>query len=127
AAQVALAIKRRQISDELLRSARHDELTGLPNRRLFQDRMKSALSRCKRKAARLAVLFIDIDNFKQVNDSFGHDAGDFLLQEVALRLKQYLREEDTVARLGGDEFVVLLEDVEVQEAAWTVADKLRHM
>src|SRR5690606_4247640 len=110
----------------LLRSARHDELTGPPNRRLFQDRLKSALSRSKRRAARTAVLFIDIDKFKEVNDSFGHDAGDSLLQEVALRLKQCLREEDVVARLGGDEFVVLLEDIETKEVAWTVADKLRY-
>lgn len=74
----------------------------------------------------MAVLFIDIDKFKEVNDSFGHDAGDSLLQEVALRLKQCLREEDVVARLGGDEFVVLLEDIETKEVAWTVADKLRY-
>jgi diguanylate cyclase (GGDEF)-like protein len=124
-AQVATAIKRRQLNDELLRSARHDELTGLPNRRLFHDRMKSVLARCRRRQCRAAVLFVDIDNFKQVNDSFGHAVGDLLLQKVALRLKHCVREEDTVARLGGDEFVVLLEEVDVQEDALAVADKIR--
>jgi diguanylate cyclase (GGDEF)-like protein/PAS domain S-box-containing protein len=124
-AQVATAIGRRQLNDELLRSARYDDLTGLPNRRLFHDRMKSVLARCKRRQSRMAVLFVDIDNFKQVNDSLGHAAGDLLLQKLASRLRHCLREEDTVARLGGDEFVVLLEEVEAQEDASVVADKIR--
>ncbi|MEN3297509.1 MAG: hypothetical protein V7642_6762 [Burkholderiales bacterium] len=124
-AQVATAIKRRQLHDELLRSARYDELTGLPNRRLFHDRMKSVLARCRRRQSRMAVLFVDIDNFKQVNDSFGHAVGDLLLQKVARRLKHCVREEDTVARLGGDEFVVLLEEIDVQENALAIADKVR--
>ncbi len=124
-AQVATAIRRRQVHDELLRSAMYDELTGLPNRRLLYDRLRSALSRCKRKKERMALLFIDIDNFKKVNDSLGHATGDLLLQEVAVRLKNCLRDEDTVARLGGDEFVVLLEDIKVQENAWAIAEKIR--
>jgi diguanylate cyclase (GGDEF)-like protein len=123
-AQIATAIKRRQLNDELVRSARYDELTGLPNRRLFHDRMKSALARCRRRQSRAAVLFVDIDKFKQVNDSLGHAVGDLLLQKVALRLKHCVREDDTVARLGGDEFVVLLEDVDMQDAL-VVADKIR--
>lgn len=123
-AQVATAIKRRQLSDELVRSARYDELTGLPNRRLLHDRMKSILAKCRRKRSGLAVLFVDIDNFKQVNDSLGHAVGDILLQEVALRLEGCLRAENTVARLGGDEFVVLLEEVHMLEAS-TVANKIR--
>jgi diguanylate cyclase (GGDEF)-like protein/PAS domain S-box-containing protein len=124
-AQVATAIERRQSNDELVRSALYDELTGLPNRRLFRDRMKSVLARCRRRQGSLAVLYIDIDDFKQVNDSLGHAAGDLLLQKVALRLKRCVREEDTVARFGGDEFVVLLGEVSAQADALAVADKIR--
>ncbi|KIF82757.1 diguanylate cyclase domain-containing protein [Noviherbaspirillum autotrophicum] len=125
-AQVATAMERKRLSVELLRAARHDELTGLPNRRLFQDRMASALARCKRKQGRIALLYLDIDDFKQVNDSLGHAAGDVLLQEVAQRITHCVREEDTVARLGGDEFVVLLEDVRTADDVMLVADKIRH-
>lgn len=124
-AQVATAIERKRLSAELLRAARHDELTGLPNRRLFQDRMASALARCRRKQSRIALLYVDIDKFKQVNDTLGHAAGDLLLQEVARRLTHCVREEDTVARLGGDEFVVLLENIHGPQDALNVADKIR--
>ena len=125
-AQVATVIERRQLSAELLRLARYDELTGLPNRRLFHERMNSVLARCRRKQSRMAVLFVDIDNFKDVNDSLGHAVGDILLQEVALRLERCLRDEDTVARLGGDEFVVLLEEIHGQESISVVAEKIRN-
>lgn len=125
AEQVTTAASRKQAHAELVRSARYDDLTGLPNRRLFHDRMKATLSRCKRRERRMAVLFIDINRFKQVNDSFGHDTGDLLLQEVALRLKQSLREEDIIARLGGDEFTVILEDLTTRDEAFAVADKIR--
>jgi len=123
--QVAIAIDRAQLKAELLRAARYDELTGLPNRRLFQDRIKSTVARCFRKQSLMAVLYIDIDDFKQVNDSLGHATGDLLLQEVARRLQRCVREADTVARLGGDEFVVLLEDIQTPEDAQAVADKIR--
>ncbi|WP_246265545.1 sensor domain-containing protein [Aromatoleum diolicum] len=123
--QVAIAIDRAQLKTELLRAARYDELTGLPNRRLFQDRIRSAVARCVRKQSLMAVLYIDIDDFKQVNDSFGHATGDLLLREVARRLQLCVREADTVARLAGDEFVVLLEDVQTLEDARAVADKIR--
>jgi diguanylate cyclase (GGDEF)-like protein len=123
--QVATAIERRQLAAELLRSARYDELTGLPNRRLFLDRMKSALARCRRQHGRVALLYVDVDNFKQVNDNLGHPAGDLLLKEIALRLTHCVRDEDTVARLGGDEFVVLLEEIHVPEDALAVANKIR--
>jgi diguanylate cyclase (GGDEF)-like protein/PAS domain S-box-containing protein len=126
-AQVATAIERRQLHADLLHSARYDQLTGLPNRRLFDDRIKSALARCRRNQSGMALLFVDIDGFKQVNDSRGHAVGDRLLQEVALRLEQCTREEDTVARLGGDEFVVLLEETHAQEDALSVANKIRHL
>lgn len=125
-AQIATAIERRQLNDELLRAAQYDELTRLPNRRLFHDRMKSALARRRRKKNHMALLYVDIDGFKKVNDSFGHAAGDALLREVAQRLVHCVRETDTVARLGGDEFVVVLEEVSTPEDATAVAEKIRH-
>lgn len=124
-AQIATAIERKLLLEELAYSARYDDLTGLPNRRLLYDRMESAFARARRKQSRNALLFIDIDGFKQVNDALGHATGDTLLQHVALRLKQSLREDDTVARLGGDEFVVLLEEIHTAQDANVVADKLR--
>jgi diguanylate cyclase (GGDEF)-like protein/PAS domain S-box-containing protein len=123
--QVATAIERMRLHTELVHAARHDELTGVPNRRLFHDRLKSALARARRNQGRIAVLYVDIDDFKQVNDSLGHTAGDLLLQAVAHRLQSSVREADTVARLGGDEFALLLEDVHVPEAASIVAEKIR--
>lgn len=123
--QIATAIERKQLLEELAYSARYDDLTTLPNRRLLYDRMESAFARARRKQSRNALLFIDIDGFKQVNDTLGHATGDILLKHVALRLKQSLREDDTVARLGGDEFVVLLEEIHTAQDAHLVADKLR--
>jgi diguanylate cyclase (GGDEF)-like protein/PAS domain S-box-containing protein len=123
-AQVATAMERAQLHADLLHAARYDDLTGLPNRRLFHDRMKSALARCRRKQTRLAVLYVDIDDFKTVNDTHGHAGGDLLLQEFARRLEHGIREADTVARLGGDEFVVLIEDVQRHEDAFAVAEKI---
>jgi diguanylate cyclase (GGDEF)-like protein/PAS domain S-box-containing protein len=92
----------------------YDPLTGLPNRRLLRDRLKPALALSKRSGRKGALLYIDIDNFKTLNDTRGHDMGDLLLQQVAGRLKACVREEDTVARLGGDEFVVMLVDLNEQ-------------
>ncbi|MCG6116969.1 MAG: diguanylate cyclase [Aquimonas sp.] len=107
----------RDISDriragvEISHNAHHDLLTGLPNRRLLLDRLGQASRQAIRSHRMLAVLFLDLDGFKQVNDSFGHEAGDHLLIEVAARLKGCVRQEDTVARLGGDEFTVILAGV----------------
>ena len=95
--------------------ANHDLLTGLPNRNLFYDRLQHSLEKAVRSKERLAVLFIDLDNFKTVNDTFGHEYGDMLLLQVAERLHACVRKEDTIARLGGDEFTILVEDIHEPE------------
>jgi len=105
------ATEKRRSAQLIERQATHDILTDLPNRRLLLDRVTQALARCRRHGHLGAALFIDLDNFKNINDSLGHSTGDALLQEVARRLKKELREEDTSARLGGDEFVVLFSEV----------------
>jgi len=115
-------LKRSQ--DELERLAHHDPLTGLPNRLLLLSRLDHALERARRHRSTGAVLFLDLDRFKTVNDSLGHPAGDELLNQVARRLRARLRDTDTLARLGGDEFVVVLEDVDSPEHAGTVAQTL---
>jgi len=102
----------------------HDAVTGLPNRALFMDRLEFGLHKCRRSKLGVAVLFIDVDNFKKVNDSYGHAAGDDILALVANRLTETCRVGDTVARLGGDEFTVLIEDVESEEEATLLAKRL---
>lgn len=104
--------------------AQHDYLTGLPNRVLLRDRLAQGFSAATRDGKGLAVLFIDLDGFKQINDQFGHAVGDQLLKEVAQRLLDALREIDTVSRLGGDEFVALLRDIDDRDGAALVANKL---
>ncbi|MFH1495662.1 MAG: EAL domain-containing protein [Pseudomonadota bacterium] len=104
--------------------AHHDPLTGLPNRLLLNARMEHALARAHRSNTLLAVLFLDLDRFKNINDTLGHPIGDLLLQEVAHRLNGCIREEDTVSRLGGDEFTILLEDLADSRFASTVAEKI---
>jgi diguanylate cyclase (GGDEF)-like protein len=99
-----------ELQDRLRHSAYHDTLTGLPNRALFSERLAHAVTRQARDARPLAVLFVDLDDFKAANDTFGHEAGDWLLTSIARRLEDSLRAEDTVARLGGDEFAILLEE-----------------
>src|SRR6201996_8417152 len=93
-------------NEQLRHAATHDALTGLPNRVLLADRMGQAIARAARHEIRFAVLVVDLDRFKAINDSLGHIAGDELLKEVAQRLSRLLRKEDTLARLGGDEFVL---------------------
>jgi diguanylate cyclase (GGDEF)-like protein len=110
--------------DRLAHRVLHDPLTDLPNRALFLDRLELALARLRRHNANLAVLFIDLDNFKVVNDSLGHGAGDHLLVELAARLKQAMRPSDTIARFGGDEFVVLCEDITAARDAMAVAERI---
>jgi diguanylate cyclase (GGDEF)-like protein len=121
----------REAAGQLERNARrleflahHDNLTQLPNRSMLQDRVRRATSIARRHGRRLALLFIDLDHFKGVNDTLGHSVGDQLLQVVALRLQGCVREEDLLARLGGDEFCVLLENIDSQADAGAVAQKL---
>ncbi len=115
----------RQAEERLEHQAFHDALTNLPNRHLFVDRLKQALRRTTRKKGRqVAVLFMDLDDFKAINDSLGHKIGDLLLTVVAQRLRRCLRPEDTLARFGGDEFVVLIEDVEAPKDAVRVAERI---
>ncbi len=105
--------------------AQHDILTGLPNRALFSDRLEQALAQAKRQKKRLALMFVDLDAFKPINDNLGHHAGDFLLKEVAARMQHHVRASDTVARMGGDEFVVLLSSIEEAQDALVLAEKIR--
>lgn len=105
--------------------AHHDVLTQLPNRTLFGDRLSQAIALCKRNQAQLALLFIDLDNLKTINDVYGHTAGDAVLSEVAKRMHNCVRDTDTVARLGGDEFVVLLPGVADERIAIQIAEKIR--
>ena len=104
---VMYAIERKRLEAQLAHRALHDPLTGLPNRALFLDRLGVALDRSRRNNASIAVLFLDVDNFKQINDSLGHAAGDRVLSGLADRLQSMLRPMDTVARFGGDEFTFL--------------------
>lgn len=108
----------------LLHQARHDPLTGLPNRVLFLDRLGQAIKKAKRNREQVAVLFIDLDRFKEINDSMGHSVGDHVLQTIAEKLKRGIRDSDTVARLGGDEFSLLVESVDHPVDTSTVAQKL---
>ncbi len=117
---------RKSLEKELLRQAFYDQLTGLANRALFRDRVQHALSRAARDRELVAVMFLDLDNFKGTNDTLGHAAGDDLLSMVASRLLNATRGCDTVARLGGDEFAVLLENVRGEEDASIVADRISH-
>lgn len=116
---------RKQVEEALVRMAQYDGLTELPNRALFSDRLQHAISEAVRNKTRLALLFIDLDHFKTVNDTCGHAAGDLLIQAVARRLQSNVRKSDTVGRLAGDEFVVVLPDIEDDSFAMAVADKIR--
>ena len=104
--------------------AYHDPLTGLPNRLLLQDRLQQAIAHAERSPTHLALLFLDLDNFKQINDSLGHGTGDALLKEIAVRLGECVRDSDTISRQGGDEFVILLRDLSDPDASTPVLSKI---
>jgi diguanylate cyclase (GGDEF)-like protein/PAS domain S-box-containing protein len=114
----------KRLTDELTWQATHDPLTGLANRRAFDSRLKRAVAAAGEQGCRHALLYLDLDRFKDVNDAGGHVAGDELLRQLAAMLRRHLRERDMLSRLGGDEFVVLLEDCTAEQAA-RVAEKLR--
>ena len=105
--------------------AQHDALTGLPNRALFSDRLSRELARAQRHDGRFAMAFLDLDNFKPINDNFGHAIGDQVLQQVAMRLQSCIRAEDTVGRIGGDEFVMLLSGLGTSDAILNLAETVR--
>jgi diguanylate cyclase (GGDEF)-like protein len=121
---IALARDHWHMQERLLHDARHDALTGLPNRSVAEDRLEQALSRANRRQKLFAVLCIDLDGFKVINDSLGHHAGDELLRAVSTRLRSRVRHSDTVARIGGDEFLSIIEDCSGDVAAQSVAESL---
>lgn len=123
--QIATAIERKQAQDRLRHMAHHDALTGLPNRPLFYDRLDVALRRAHRDRELVALLYLDLDDFKDINDTWGHHAGDLVLVQVARRLLDCVRESDTVARMGGDEFTVLLTNIAEPGAAEIAVEKIR--
>ncbi len=115
---------RKRAEEQIEFHAYHDVLTHLPNRKLFADRLTQSISRARRSSKPLAVMFVDLDHFKSINDTLGHEAGDELLQEMALRLRANVRDDDTVARLGGDEFTIILAELRQPEDAVSVAEKI---
>jgi diguanylate cyclase (GGDEF)-like protein/PAS domain S-box-containing protein len=115
-----------EAAERMRHMAHYDTLTDLPNRALFSDRLQQALATAHRDKTHMALMFIDLDRFKHVNDTLGHNVGDLLLKEAALRMLGCVRESDTVARIGGDEFIVLLNDIDKKDDAILVAEKIRH-
>jgi len=126
--RVAVALSNAAWEDKLYHQAHYDNLTNLPNRLLFQDRLQHALQRANRNKSRVALMFLDLDHFKTLNDSFGHSAGDVFLKEISNRITNCLRSVDTVSRLGGDEFTIIIPDLEQRDdliaTVANIADKI---
>lgn len=116
--------ERKKLEDQLVQMAKYDSLTGLANRTLFKEFLTTSLARSERRGKSTAVLFLDLDHFKEINDTLGHDAGDQLLSSVANRVQECVRDGDLVARLGGDEFAIVLDDVADPNDARIVAEKI---
>jgi diguanylate cyclase (GGDEF)-like protein/PAS domain S-box-containing protein len=116
--------KRKSMEERMHHMAHYDPLTELPNRALINDRLQQAVIKARRDKSHMALMFLDLDKFKPVNDNLGHDIGDLLLKQVAQRLLESVRASDTVARIGGDEFVVLLPAIEQEQDATVVAEKI---
>ncbi len=121
---IRYAIDHKQRELELAFLSEHDELTCIPNRHALKNRLRRAVVRCRQSSSMAALLFIDLDYFKIVNDTFGHSAGDLLLKQVAKRLHECVRHDDTVARMGGDEFAVLLEGIRGKDVVTAIARKI---
>ena len=113
------------MEDTIRHQSLHDILTGLPNRRGFEDRLTLALAKARANRTMLAVMFLDVDDFKKINDTLGHDSGDLVLQEIAARMSSALRKGDIICRLGGDEFIVLIDHIRRSGSATTVVRKLQ--
>ncbi|MBN7827554.1 diguanylate cyclase domain-containing protein [Bowmanella dokdonensis] len=124
ATQLAMAITRRLTEQRLIHMASHDALTNLPNRNLFHDRLETALKLAQRNRQKLALLYVDLNRFKDINDNLGHETGDLLLLEVAKRLDRIVRDADTVARMGGDEFTLLLTGIRDENDVQRVEEKI---
>ncbi|GAB6095627.1 hypothetical protein JCM14469_18790 [Desulfatiferula olefinivorans] len=116
--------ERKKVEEKIRHMATHDPLTGLPSLILIKDRIAMALEVAKRKKTTVAILFVDLDGFKSINDNFGHDAGDFLLKEIAKRIGSCIREVDTVGRIGGDEFLLVLTELQSKKNSSSVAEKI---
>ena len=123
--QIATAIDRKQTDEHIRHLAQHDVLTDLPNRALFNDRLQVAIARYARYKEPMALMYLDLDKFKPVNDTYGHAVGDLLLKQAAQRISQCVRVSDTVGRIGGDEFLVLLHSIKFPQSAAVVAEKIR--
>jgi diguanylate cyclase (GGDEF)-like protein/PAS domain S-box-containing protein len=118
--------EQKDTEEHMRRMAQYDALTGLPNRALFADRLQQAFANAKRSNEHFGLMYIDLDKFKPINDTYGHEGGDFVLKEAAQRMQNCIRQSDTVARLGGDEFVVLLSSLNMDQVAFDVGEKIRH-
>jgi diguanylate cyclase (GGDEF)-like protein len=119
-----LLTRLKQTNEQITHLAHHDNLTALPNRILFYDRLNHAISKARRDKESIAVLFLDLDGFKSINDTLGHDVGDALLREAAKRIVACVRDSDTVARMGGDEFTIILGNVQTPNSIDRVANKI---